>query len=169
PARHDGPRHREAGRGGTGTPVARDHGGRGVPGRGEDARGCDALWIRTVRDAPPGASDPDGDRAGEEHDRRDEHDRRGRSHGRGGQPHVRPRSERRGEERVRSQATMGVRAVLLFVLLSIFLATATPVARAQGPRILLAEVDGAIDRSTVDYVREAIDDARAGAYQALMI
>src|SRR5205823_8945361 len=74
-----------------------------------------------------------------------------------------------GEERVRSPATMGVRAALLFVLLSIVVATATPVARAQGPRILLAEVDGAIDRATVDYVREAIDDARAGAYQALMI
>jgi membrane-bound serine protease (ClpP class) len=41
--------------------------------------------------------------------------------------------------------------------------------RAQGPGILLATVDGAIDRSTVDYLREAIDEARAGAYAALIV
>jgi membrane-bound serine protease (ClpP class) len=70
---------------------------------------------------------------------------------------------------VRARTTRWARVVLLIVLLSAFVAAAAPVARAQGPRVLYAEVDGAIDRSTVDYLREAIDDARAGGYAALII
>jgi membrane-bound serine protease (ClpP class) len=44
-----------------------------------------------------------------------------------------------------------------------------PGARAQGPRVLLAVVDGAIDRSTVDYLQEAVDETRSGGYSALMV
>src|SRR2546430_16912255 len=48
------------------------------------------------------------------------------------------------------------------------LAGAVPAVRGQGPRILLAEVTGAIDRSTVDYLQEAVGEARSGGYTALM-
>jgi len=61
------------------------------------------------------------------------------------------------------------RLVLLVILSAIVFATAMPAARAQGPRVLLAVVDGAIDRSTVDYLREAVDEARGGGYAALMV
>jgi len=61
------------------------------------------------------------------------------------------------------------RVGLILALAAIVLAAALPAARAQGPRILLAVVDGAIDRSTVDYLQEAIDEARGGGYAALMI
>ena len=60
------------------------------------------------------------------------------------------------------------RLVLLIALSAIVLA-AMPAARAQGPRVLLAVVDGAIVRSTVDYLQEAIDETRAGGYAALMV
>ena len=61
------------------------------------------------------------------------------------------------------------RVGLILALATIVLAAAMPAARAQGPRILLAVVDGAIDRSTVDYLQEAIDESRGGGYAALMI
>ena len=61
------------------------------------------------------------------------------------------------------------RVGLILAFATIVLAAALPAARAQGPRILLAVVDGAIDRSTVDYLQEAIDEARGGGYAALMI
>lgn len=57
----------------------------------------------------------------------------------------------------------------MIVLFAIVLAWLGSPVRAQGPRILLATVDGAIDRSTVDYLREAIDEARTGAYAALVV
>jgi membrane-bound serine protease (ClpP class) len=66
-------------------------------------------------------------------------------------------------------AARRARSVLLIVLLATFLVAATPAVRAQGPRVLLADVDGAIDRSTVDYLGEAIDEARGGGYAALMV
>jgi len=63
---------------------------------------------------------------------------------------------------MRRAALFGIIALILFsALLS--------AARAQGPRVLLAELDGPIDRSTVDYIREAIDETRAGGYAALMV
>lgn len=52
---------------------------------------------------------------------------------------------------------------------AVIVAAAMPAARAQGPRILLAVVDGAIGRSTVDYLQEAIQEAQAGGYAALMV
>jgi membrane-bound serine protease (ClpP class) len=61
------------------------------------------------------------------------------------------------------------RVVLLIALLATVLAGAMPITRAQGTRVLLADVDGAIDRSTAEYVGEAIDEARAGRYDALVI
>lgn len=44
-----------------------------------------------------------------------------------------------------------------------------PHAEAQGPQVLLAEIDGPIGRSTVEYVVEAIEEARAGGYAALIL
>jgi len=61
------------------------------------------------------------------------------------------------------------RAVLLIVLLTTLVVAAMPATRAQGPRVLLADVTGAIDRSTVEYISEAIDDARTGGYDALIL
>jgi membrane-bound serine protease (ClpP class) len=70
---------------------------------------------------------------------------------------------------VRSSLSRPARVVLLIVILATVLATTVTTVRGQGSRILLAEVTGAIDRSTVDYVREAVDEARSGGYAALMI
>ncbi len=61
------------------------------------------------------------------------------------------------------------RVVVLLALIAVVFVVVTPAARAQTPRILLATVDGAIDRATVDYLREAIDETRTGGYAALMI
>jgi membrane-bound serine protease (ClpP class) len=63
------------------------------------------------------------------------------------------------------------RAALVLLILALLASSAIPSARAQGPRVLLAEIDGPIDRSTVDYIREAIDEARVPelGYSALMI
>jgi len=58
---------------------------------------------------------------------------------------------------------------LLVVLTGFALLVVTPSARAQGPRVLVAEIDGPIDGSTVDYVREAIAAAEQGAYAALVV
>src|SRR5439155_4485359 len=148
--------------------VAGHHGGGGVPGGGEDARGRHALRLRSERDAPPRTADADRNRPGEEHDRRHEHDRRGGYHGRGRVPHRGPRSER-GQERVTRGAARRARVVLLIALLAMLLACAVPAVRGQGPRVLLAEVTGAIDRSTVDYLQEAIGEARTDASSALIL
>src|SRR2546421_4395257 len=168
PAGHDGPGDREAGGGGAGAPLAGHHGGRRVSGRGEDARGRHAVRLRPERHAPPRTADADRDRSREEHDRRHEHDRRGRHHGRSRVPHRGPRSKR-GQERVTLGSRRQVRVVLVVALLAMLLAGAVPAVRGQGPRILLAEVTGAIDRSTVDYLQEAVGEARSGGYTALMI
>jgi membrane-bound serine protease (ClpP class) len=68
---------------------------------------------------------------------------------------------------VRPGAAKWARVILPIVLLATFVAASTSVVRAQGPRILYAEVDGAIDRSTVDYLQEAIEEAQG--YSALMV
>ena len=65
--------------------------------------------------------------------------------------------------------TRPTRLALLIVLSAIALAVAMPAARAQGPRILLAVVDGAIDRSTVEYLTEAVGEAETRGYAALMV
>jgi membrane-bound serine protease (ClpP class) len=41
-------------------------------------------------------------------------------------------------------------------------------ARAQSPRVLVADIDGPIDRATLDYVIEAIDEATFGGYATLV-
>jgi len=61
------------------------------------------------------------------------------------------------------------RVALLLVLAAIALSLLPSPARAQGPGVLLAEIDGPIDRSTVDYVREAIDEAEFRGYLALVV
>jgi len=61
------------------------------------------------------------------------------------------------------------RVALLLVLTAVALSLLSSPARAQGPRVLLAEIDGPIDRSTVDYVREAIDEAEFRGYAALVV
>src|SRR6266571_2468278 len=167
-ARHDGPRDREAGGGGAGAALARHHGGRRVPGRGEDAGGRNVVRIRAVGDAAAGAADPDGDRAGEEHDRRHEHDRGGGHHRRGRLPDGGADEEGRQEGVTPGRARPAV-ALLAIVLSSVILVALAPTARAQGPRVLVATVDGAIDRSTVEYFSEALDEARTGGYAALVV
>lgn len=66
-------------------------------------------------------------------------------------------------------AARPARVVLLVVLLTTLLVAAMPSTRAQGPRVLLADVDGAIDGSTAEYVGEAVDEARTGGYDALVL
>ncbi|MCI4371025.1 MAG: nodulation protein NfeD [Thermoplasmata archaeon] len=61
------------------------------------------------------------------------------------------------------------RRIVLIGLAILVASTVLPSALAQGPRVLLAVVDGAIDRSTVDYLQEAVAEARGGGYAALMI
>src|SRR5205807_7145288 len=61
------------------------------------------------------------------------------------------------------------RRIVLIGLAIIVASAVLPSARAQGPRVLLAVIDGAIDRSTVDYLQEAVAEARGGGYAALMI
>lgn len=63
------------------------------------------------------------------------------------------------------------RAVLLAVLVALALSLLAPLAqpaRAQGPRVLLAEIDGVIDRTTVDYMTDAFAEAASG-YAAIVV
>jgi membrane-bound serine protease (ClpP class) len=68
---------------------------------------------------------------------------------------------------MKAARTRAVGFVAASVLL--FLVVAAPGAQAQSPRVLLAEIDGPIDRSTVDYMQEAISEAQAGGYAALVV
>lgn len=64
------------------------------------------------------------------------------------------------------------RLVLPVVFLAIavtLMAPIVPPVRAQGAQVLLAEVSGAIDRTTVDYMADAINEAASGGYAALVI
>lgn len=62
------------------------------------------------------------------------------------------------------------RLVLAFVLLMLFVTVLSPLgARAQGPRVLYAEVSGAIDSNTVEYMSDAISQATSGSYSALVV
>ncbi len=56
--------------------------------------------------------------------------------------------------------------VLLLLGVSVL---APPAARAQGPRVLYAEISGAIDRNTVEYMTDAIGQASSGGYAALVV
>lgn len=62
-----------------------------------------------------------------------------------------------------------LQVALVLLTLALLASTAIPPARAQGSRVLLAEIDGPIDSATVDYVREAVDEARLGSYTALVL
>src|SRR5206468_3384384 len=101
------------------------------------------------------AADPHGDCEGKEHDRRHEHDDGGRHHRRSRVPD-RGDDSKRGQEGVTLGPGRAARAVLLIVLLTTLVVAAMPATRAQGPRVLLADVTGAIDRSHVEYISEAI-------------
>src|SRR3972149_3462403 len=76
-----------------------------------------------------------------------------------------------GSRHVIWRVSSSCRAALALLILALLASSAIPSARAQGPRVLLAGIDGPIDRSTVDYIREAIDEARVPelGYSALMI
>jgi membrane-bound serine protease (ClpP class) len=62
------------------------------------------------------------------------------------------------------------RLVLVSVLLMLGVSVLAPLtARAQGPQVLLAQVSGAIDSNTVEYMADAINQASAGGYAALVV
>lgn len=62
------------------------------------------------------------------------------------------------------------RLVLVSVLLMLGVSVLSPLtARAQGSQVLLAEVSGAIDSNTVEYMSDAIAQATSGGYAALVI
>ena len=61
------------------------------------------------------------------------------------------------------------RRLLLLAAVVLLVGSLAPVAQAQGPRVLLAEIADAIDRSTVDYIAEAVDEAESGGYAALVV
>ena len=67
------------------------------------------------------------------------------------------------------RATWRARVVLAAILWMVVAGAVLPAARAQGPRVLLAEIDGAIDRSTADYMAEAVNEAEVGGYAALVV
>ncbi len=68
-----------------------------------------------------------------------------------------------------NRSTRRARIALFVVLAVLVLPAVLPTSRAQGTRVLLAEIDGAIDRTTVDYVSEAVDEAQSGGYAALVV
>lgn len=62
-----------------------------------------------------------------------------------------------------------VRLAWFLVLAAVLIFPLAPFAQAQGPRVLVAEIADAIDRSTLEYVAEAVAEAQAGGYVALVI
>lgn len=68
--------------------------------------------------------------------------------------------------RARGRAS-GIALVILVAVLGA--AALAPSARAQGPRVLLTAIDGPIDQATLDYMGEAIEEARSGGYAALVL
>ncbi len=62
------------------------------------------------------------------------------------------------------------RLLLAFVLLMLGVSILAPsVARAQGPQVLYAEINGPIDSNTVEYMSDAIGTATSGGYAALVV
>jgi len=60
--------------------------------------------------------------------------------------------------------------LLVAVLLMLGVSVLAPLtARAQGPQVLLAQIPGAIDSNTVEYMRDAINQASSGGYAALVV
>jgi len=70
---------------------------------------------------------------------------------------------------VRRGAVAGNRIVLVLVIAALFVPVLALGARAQGPRVLVAEIAGAIDQSTLEYMTEAVNEAVQGGYAALVI
>lgn len=67
-------------------------------------------------------------------------------------------------------ATRRERLLLVVVLLMVGVSVLAPLrARAQGPQVLFAEVSGAIDTNTVEYMSDAIGQASSGGYAALVV
>lgn len=67
------------------------------------------------------------------------------------------------------KCSRGGRIALLLLFAVLLVPFLTPLARAQGPRVLVAEVADAIERSTLEYVSEAVAEAQAGGYAALVV
>ncbi len=65
--------------------------------------------------------------------------------------------------------TRWARIASLAVVLGLAASLAAPLARAQGPRVLVAEITDVIDRSTLEYMTEAVAEAQAGGYAALVV
>ncbi len=62
------------------------------------------------------------------------------------------------------------RILLATVLLLLGVSVLSPLtARAQGTQVLLAEISGAIDSNTVEYMADAISQASSGGYAALVV
>ncbi len=62
------------------------------------------------------------------------------------------------------------RFLLAVVLLLLGISVLVPLsARAQGPQVLYAEVTGAIDSNTVEYMTDAVNQASSGGYAALVV
>lgn len=62
------------------------------------------------------------------------------------------------------------RLLLVSVLLMLGVSVLVPLtARAQSPQVLLAEISGAIDSNTVEYMADAIGQASSGGYAALVV
>lgn len=62
------------------------------------------------------------------------------------------------------------RVLLIAVLLLVVVSVLSPLqARAQGPQVLLAEISGAIDSNTVEYMADALSQAASGGYAALVV
>jgi len=59
--------------------------------------------------------------------------------------------------------------ILGIVIGALLFAGLAPGAQAQGRRVLLAEISDAIDGSTLEYMREAVDEAELGGYAALVV
>jgi len=59
--------------------------------------------------------------------------------------------------------------ILGIVIGALLFAGLAPDAQAQGGRVLLAEISDAIDGSTLEYMREAVDEAKLGGYAALVV
>ncbi len=62
------------------------------------------------------------------------------------------------------------RVLLIVVLLLVGGSVLSPLhAHAQGPQVLLAEISGAIDSNTVEYMADALGAAASGGYAALVV
>ncbi len=70
---------------------------------------------------------------------------------------------------MRGEPPRWARVALVVILVALAASMFAPAARAQGARVLLAEITDVIDRSTLEYMTEAIGEAEAGGYAALVV